>query len=243
MSPVKLYYFPRSGPCRGALLAAKQVGVAFDIQMVDLLKKEQFDPEFIKINPQHTVPTLVDGEFTLWDGHAIAMYLVNNYAKDDSLYPRDPKRRAVVDHRLLFDIGVLYARIRDICFPVLFRDETEVTADKIKSLEEALGWVELFLRDNLWVAGSNLTIADTAFLASITSIAVSDGAADKYWKHLTHQGYFQLSNVFWRLLEALRFLRSSQMISIVFRLMLQYPLHGGGLCYRGPMLSAHASEC
>ncbi|XP_046683086.1 glutathione S-transferase 1-1-like [Homalodisca vitripennis] len=188
MSPVKLYYFPRSGPCRGALLAAKQVGVAFDIQMVDLLKKEQFDPEFIKINPQHTVPTLVDGEFTLWDGHAIAMYLVNKYAKDDSLYPRDPKRRAVVDHRLLFDIGVLYARIRDICFPVLFRDETEVTADKIKSLEEALGWVELFLRDNLWVAGSNLTIADTAFLASITSIAAVGYKLNKFTRILDWLG-------------------------------------------------------
>lgn len=56
---------------------------------------------------------------------------------------------------------------------MLFRGETEVSADKLSALEEALGWVEMYLGKNVWVAGPNLTIADTAFLASISSIVVS----------------------------------------------------------------------
>jgi len=41
---------------------------------------------------------------------AIAQYLANQYAANDALYPKDPKRRALVDARLNFDQGVLYQR-------------------------------------------------------------------------------------------------------------------------------------
>lgn len=34
-------------------------------------------------------------------------YLVSKYAKNDSLYPKDPKRRGIVDQMLYFDIGTL----------------------------------------------------------------------------------------------------------------------------------------
>jgi hypothetical protein len=37
-------------------------------------------------------------------------YLVEQYAKDDSLYPKDPKKRAVVNHKLYFNTTTLYQR-------------------------------------------------------------------------------------------------------------------------------------
>lgn len=50
MASVTLYHFSRSGPSRGALLAARQVGVEVDIQNVDLFQKEQLKPEFLKVS-------------------------------------------------------------------------------------------------------------------------------------------------------------------------------------------------
>jgi len=50
--------------------------------------------------------------------HAIASYLVRSYASDDSLYPQDPKQKAVVDQRLYFDAGILFRRLRDICVSI-----------------------------------------------------------------------------------------------------------------------------
>lgn len=46
---ITLYHFPQSGPSRGALLAAKAVGVEVDLQIVDLFKKEQLKEDFIKV--------------------------------------------------------------------------------------------------------------------------------------------------------------------------------------------------
>lgn len=43
----------------------------------------------------------------------ILSYLVASYSKDDTLYPRDIRMRALVDHRLQFDLGTLAARSGD----------------------------------------------------------------------------------------------------------------------------------
>lgn len=53
-------------------------------------------------------------EITTWTlvpySRAILGYLVEQYAKDDSLYPKNPKKRAVVNQMLYFDATTLYQR-------------------------------------------------------------------------------------------------------------------------------------
>lgn len=63
------------------------------------------------MNPQHTVPTMDDDGFIIWDSHAIGAYLVEKYGNDESLYPKDLQKRAVVDQRMHFDSGVLFPRL------------------------------------------------------------------------------------------------------------------------------------
>lgn len=64
---IDLYYMEFTAPSRAVMLAAKALGIPLNKIRIDLLKKEQLKPEFIAINPQHCVPTIVDGDLTLWD--------------------------------------------------------------------------------------------------------------------------------------------------------------------------------
>lgn len=66
------------------------------------------------MNPQHTIPTMNDDGFILNESRGIATYLVAKYGKDDKLYPKDVKIRALVDQRLYFDMGVFYKAMADI---------------------------------------------------------------------------------------------------------------------------------
>ena len=65
------------------------------------------------MNPQHTIPTMKDGDFCLNESRPIATYLISKYGKDDKLYPKDVTTRAIVDQRLYFDMGVFYKAFGD----------------------------------------------------------------------------------------------------------------------------------
>lgn len=46
-------------------MTAKALGIEFILKNLDLFKEEHMTPEFLKINPQHTIPTLVDNGFSM----------------------------------------------------------------------------------------------------------------------------------------------------------------------------------
>ena len=74
---------PGSAPCRSVLLTASALGIKLNEKLLNLELGEQLTPEFLKINPQHVIPTLVDNGFSLWESRAIMIYLVDKYGKDN----------------------------------------------------------------------------------------------------------------------------------------------------------------
>jgi len=116
------YYMLYSAPCRSILMTAHALGLELNKKKVDLDAGDHLKPEFVKLNPQHTIPTLVDGEFAVWESRAILIYLAEKYDKDGSIYPKDPQQRAVINQRLFFDLGTLYQSYVYYYYPQLFED-------------------------------------------------------------------------------------------------------------------------
>jgi glutathione S-transferase len=69
-----------------------------------LASGEHKSEDYLKINPQGTVPAVTDDEFVMNESRAIMCYLVNAKTPNNCLYPSDdPKARFIIDHRLFYD--------------------------------------------------------------------------------------------------------------------------------------------
>lgn len=146
------------------------------------------------MNPQHCIPTLDDNELVLWESRVILTYLASMYGKDDSLYPKDVRIRALVDQRLHFDLGTLYQRTFDYFvrtaqgffmslgkgnyispfeFPFQFptmRLGAPLDETKKARLEEALGWLETIMKNRTWAAAEQFTVADLSLCVTVSQI-------------------------------------------------------------------------
>ncbi|XP_013101404.2 glutathione S-transferase 4-like [Stomoxys calcitrans] len=174
------YYLPVSAPCRSVIMTAKALGVELNKKLLQISKRENLKPEFLKINPQHCIPTLVDGDLTLWESRAIMVYLVEKYGKqDDPLYPSCPKKRALINQRLHFDLGTLHTSFANYFYPKFFTKKP-IGPEVYKKLEAALEFLDIFLSESKYVAGDTMTLADFAILATVSTIEMASVDLSKY---------------------------------------------------------------
>lgn len=166
---VDLYYFPGSAPCRSVLLLARYLGINLNLKLVDIMQGEQMKEEYLKLNPQHSVPTLCDNGLVLFESRAILRYLINQHAKTEELRPNSPREEAMVDQLLYFDATTLTPRAVQYYFPVIIGVEKPNEA-KAEKVEEALELFNMFLEGNEFVANNKLSIADFALIATVSSI-------------------------------------------------------------------------
>lgn len=120
MSKPILYYSLLSVPVRAVLLTAKEIGLELELREIDILNGQQLTEEYIKINPQHTVPALDDNGKIFWDSHAINTYLIDKYGGNDLLYPKDLYKRAVINQRLFYDCSVHFSCMEVIIVSFIF---------------------------------------------------------------------------------------------------------------------------
>jgi len=169
MAERTLYTNVCSTPSRAACMIAKQIGLDIEFKEMDLTINETREPWYLKINPDHTVPCIKDGDFVLWESRSLLRYLCNAYAPDSTLYPKDPKQRALVDKALDKDLGCYYPRFSGIVYPVIFGPE-RVADQLLEDVKDALNALEsqTEIKNSKFICGDLITIADFATVCSVT---------------------------------------------------------------------------
>jgi glutathione S-transferase len=122
------------------------------------------EPGYLAMNPMGKVPTLVDGNFVLWESNSILRYLVMQYGGASPLYPADPKARASIDRWLDWALSTLQPAERPVFWGIIRTSESErdtgkVAADVAK-VAEVWRVLDTQLNDRDFIEGESFTIAD-----------------------------------------------------------------------------------
>jgi glutathione S-transferase len=180
---IKLYTFPPSTNSRKVRIALLEKGLEFERINVDLSKREQKDPNYLKIHPFGQIPALDDEGFIIYDSTVINEYLEDEYPYP-SLMPKDSEGRARA--RLLEDLRDTHFNpyfvhiIQETRKPEGERDSQRIDNAKAEIIK-CFDRIEAELGGKEYLAGP-FSLADVAFMSNIElldrfGIPV---AADKY---------------------------------------------------------------
>ena len=124
------------------------------------------EPTYLAMNPTGHVPTLVDGDFVLWESHSILRYLAMQYGSSSLLYPDEPKARASIDRWLDWTLSVLAPAERPVFLTLVRTPAAERNAAKLAAdIEAVTQWWRLLdtqLQGRFFIEGEKFTLADVA---------------------------------------------------------------------------------
>lgn len=109
MAPIELYYWPTPNGWKVSI-ALEEMGLPYEVKLVNIGKGEQFDPAFLKIAPNNRMPAIVDpdgpdgGPISIFESGAILQYLAR---KCGQFHGRDAREQVAVEEWLFWQVGGL----------------------------------------------------------------------------------------------------------------------------------------
>lgn len=106
-APIDLYYWPTPNGWKISI-ALEEMGLPYNVHLVNIGAGEQFDPEFLKIGPNNRMPVIVDPEgpdgmpVSIFESGAILQYLAR---KTGQFYGATERDRISVDQWLMWQMG------------------------------------------------------------------------------------------------------------------------------------------
>ncbi|QOZ26184.1 Glutathione S-transferase GstB [Bradyrhizobium ivorense] len=125
-------------------------------------KNDQAD--YLAMNPNGRVPTLVDGDYVLWESNSVMRYLCMAYGQGSPIYPQAPQARAAVDRWLDWSLSTLQPVDRPVFWALVRTPPEKRDMVQIQKDVDAEGVVWRVVEDRLatrrFIEGDQFTIAD-----------------------------------------------------------------------------------
>jgi len=178
---VKFYYHPISGNARRVWIALLEKQIPFEPILLKL-DGDQFQPEFLALNPFHHIPVIVDDGFEVVESLAILDYLEAQYPTP-SLMPQEAKALATVRMVELVTINELVPATVPLMQQML---QLPVDTEKIETAQQRIANVLSFFENKLsntpYFVGENLTLADIVAGSSSLFLSFMGIPVDSYPK-------------------------------------------------------------
>lgn len=170
---MKLYGFPPSPNTWKVRAVAAYLKMPLELEFVDLTKGAHRTPDYLALNPTGRTPTLVDGDFTLWESNAIMQYIAGKSA--NTLWPNDDRVRAEITCWQCWQLAHWSA---EACQPLTFQrlvkklvnlgppDEAVVTK-ATEAFNREAKMLDAHLAKQQYLVGRSVTLADFAVAASM----------------------------------------------------------------------------
>jgi glutathione S-transferase len=160
---IKIWGRANSGNVKKVLVVAEELKLDYEQINAGMAFGVVDTPEYRKLNPNGRVPTIEDGDYVLWESHAICRYFAMQYG-GEAIYPKEPKVRAGVDrwldwqlaHLAAVEVPVFSGTIRT---PVEKQDKALI-AENVKKLDAVFRIMEDRLAERPYLEGDNATLAD-----------------------------------------------------------------------------------
>jgi len=175
---MKLYDLELSGNSYRVRLLLSLLGLKHELVALNLMKGEQREPWFLKLNPRGQVPTLDDAGTVVWDSMAILVYLARKYGGETWL-PFEPEGMAevmqwlaVMQNETLYGLG----KARLIC-----KFKRPGNLEEAQQLgRKGLDVLEQRLATHQWLACDHLTIADIGCFPYVALASEGEIRLDAY---------------------------------------------------------------
>jgi len=164
---LELYFAPTPNGKKVTILL-EELGLPYKIVPVVLSRGDQFKPEFLKLNPNHRMPVLVDPEpmgggapLSIFESGAIMMYLAEKTGK---FWPQTPRAKYEVAQWVLWQMANQGPKLGECGhFRRLGDTEGDQSYAVRRFTDEAnrlYGVLNYRLYDRRYIAGDEYTIAD-----------------------------------------------------------------------------------
>ena len=168
---MRLYGFPPSPNTWKVRAVAAHLGLPLQLEFVDLTKPRT--PEYLALNPTGRTPTLVDGDFKLWESTAIMQYLAS--LKPNSLLPDNARARADIAR---WQSWQLAHWDKEACQPLIFQrlvkkflnlgaPDPAIVEKGIEAFNREARVLDAHLAKQPYLIGRELTLADFSVAAPL----------------------------------------------------------------------------
>jgi glutathione S-transferase len=163
---MKLHTFVGSPNSRKVEAVIDHLKLDVEIVYHDFLAGDLRNPEYTALNANAQVPTLVDGDFVLWESNAIMQYLADK-VPGNTLFPREPRVRADVVRWLCWDLAHFGEAFGTLAFESLIKPKLNLGPTNETRVSLAMTWLarraavlEEHLQNRRFVVGDTITLAD-----------------------------------------------------------------------------------